>query len=456
MKRIKEFFKENSALIGIITLGTFFRLYKINYQGLWLDELYTIIPTAPENSIHSLIEYCKIDQPPAFFLFLYGVFHLFPYNEITGRVACAIIGIVSLVVVYFLGKEIKNKEVGLFASFLAAINLFHIYYSQELRFYSMTFMLSSLSFLFLTRAYKRLRKIDLILYSTSTIILVYTHYYGLLIFAVQVLIFSFLVVREKKYHLVPIGILVGGLVCVSFLPWIPILRGDLKINDFWIAYPKVFFVAEYFYDYTGKDIGTTLIILWLTVHFVKFLISEKSKSIFLIIIGWIVLSYVIPYLWSIYKLPILHNRYTIVTLPAWFLVFSLGWENLKNTRLKYAVPIGLFVSLLINLSFFNKYYSRITKDQYRESSQFVIENNREGYPIYAPNPFYWHFNYYFRNQTNRVASIDERKNSGKCWLLQSHFSDQEREAFLKALENEYLILEKHSFYKADAVLLQHK
>ena len=55
------------VLVGVVALGTALRLYHVNYQSLWLDEPYSTIPTAPQNSLASIIESAKDDQPPVFF-----------------------------------------------------------------------------------------------------------------------------------------------------------------------------------------------------------------------------------------------------------------------------------------------------------------------------------------------------------------------------------------------------
>jgi hypothetical protein len=145
-----------------------------------------------------------------------------------------------------------------------------------------------------------------------------------------------------------------------------------------------------------------------------------------------------------------------VILPAWFLIFSLGWSSIKNLKLKWSIIAALVVALAINFTFFKQYYTRLTKDQFRECSRFVINNNPGNFPVYAPDQLAWLFNYYFRNSPNKVMALSDRTSKGKWWLVQSHYSDEERGATLQELASEYTILERHSFFKADAVLLEHK
>lgn len=444
-------------LLGILILGAFLRFLKIDYQSLWLDELYTIIPTAPENSVSSIIEYCRHDQPPLFFLAVHFAFKIFGYTEVVGRMVSACLGLMSIIAIYRLGKEIKNNEVGLFAAFLTSINFFHIYYSQELRFYSLVFLLSTLSYLFFFRILSHLKLKSLLLYTVCTIALLYTHYYGLFVFGTQGATFIYLISKNRKYALIPYGIMAVILISLAYLPWIPTLLTDLavKTEDFWIKRPSPYFVAEYFYDYTGKEVVTTLVFVSCIFFFVKAFIVQKSRAS-LALIFWVALCYLIPYLWSIVNTPILHNRYTIIVLPAWFLVFSLGWDQLQNIKLKYAIIGVLVISMAVNFLFFKKYYVQITKDQFRESSQFVINHNQENYPICAPDPLSWHFNYYFRNQRAKVISLNEIENVKKFWMLQSHFSTEQQDMIVQKLSDQYIVVEKHSFYKASAYLMEHK
>src|SRR5258706_14897451 len=93
------------VLAGIILLGAGLRLYHLDYQSLWLDELHSIIPTDPSNSLSSIIEYSKTDQPPLFFIYIHYAFSLFGYNELVGRMASPFFGILGIIGIYFLGKE---------------------------------------------------------------------------------------------------------------------------------------------------------------------------------------------------------------------------------------------------------------------------------------------------------------------------------------------------------------
>ncbi len=139
-------------LVGLTGLGALLRFYKLDFQSLWYDELHSVIPTDPANSLKDVIDYAKSDQPPAYFIYLHFFFKLFGYSEWTGRAASALLGVASIPITFLLGRECKNAAVGLCAAALVSVNYFDVYYSQELRFYSLAFLTSALSFMFFISA----------------------------------------------------------------------------------------------------------------------------------------------------------------------------------------------------------------------------------------------------------------------------------------------------------------
>lgn len=225
MEKVEDWIDRNTAylIFGIILFAAVIRIYHLDYQSLWLDELYSIIPADPQKLLSSIIETSKHDQPPFFYLYLHYVFTLFGYNEYVGRLACTFVGMLGIVAIYFLGNECHGKSVGLFASFLTAVSFFHVYYSQELRFYTMTFLLSALSYLFFIRAFKNDRIPDFIFYSVSTVLLLYTHFYGIIIFVSQAIIFLILLRYRRDSRFIVYSVLSGIVIALAFIPWLSVI-----------------------------------------------------------------------------------------------------------------------------------------------------------------------------------------------------------------------------------------
>lgn len=150
------------------------------------------------------------------------------------------------------------------------------------------------------------------------------------------------------------------------------------------------------------------------------------------------------------------NRYTIVTLPAWIIVFALGWEKIRNLKWKYTLSIILILSALINLGFFRQHYTRLKKDQFREASEIVLSRNTSHYPIYSNLP--WHFGYYFRGNPEKVEDLNTLNLFlvKDFWILQAHASDDEMDGVTSKLQVDCEIVEKHTLFGARALLFVRK
>jgi len=418
-------------LIVLLAAGLSLRLYHIDKLSLWFDELHSIIPTNPANSLVSVIEYCKEDQPPAFFLTLYFWYNLFPYNEASGKVLCAIIGTLGILSMYFLGKEVGGRNVGLAVSFLTAGNIFHVYYSQELRFYGLLFLMTSLSFLFFIRFIKTPTIRNQLFFAITTTLLLYTHYFGLVVTMTQAIIFIIIgLVYRRGVRFFLKGLVCAAIVLLAFLPWIPTIINDLQIKSFWSEDPGPLFFIEYFRRYFTLWQGLsfkyilnwTLFLVLLYYFWTLGCRAKKRQSIEIdhfVLIGWGVLTLLIPYLYTVYRVPMLVDRYTIITLPTILLMIAMGWVYIKKVYLKILLVLIFVVSdFRIHL----RYFIRYKKSDWRELSFHIIQENKSSYPVLAMYP--WHFNYFFRKfndgevqSTLKLNEPDWVNNKEKIWII---------------------------------------
>ncbi len=224
-------------LIGIILLGVALRLIGLNFQSFWLDEIYSMNGSDPSKTVAEVIEYSKTDQPPLYFLLLHFWLKFFSFNDFYGRLLSAAIGITGIVAMFFVGREFKDIKTGLITSFLTAINYFHIYYSQEARFYSLLFLMSALSYLFFLLSIKRQKAIYFTGYVVFTTLVIYTHYYGLVAFASQGILFIFLMIYYKKPARLFVYVGTSAIIVMILIsPWITILFRIARRNLFGLSF----------------------------------------------------------------------------------------------------------------------------------------------------------------------------------------------------------------------------
>jgi len=122
----------------ILTLGLVLRLICIN-QSLWLDEAIGAL-SVKNLSYHDIISsFLTVDNhPPLYYLLLKFWTGFFGYSEIALRAPSIIFGLVTVYLIYLIGRKIfSSKKAGLIAAALLSTSQLHVYYSQEARMYSM-------------------------------------------------------------------------------------------------------------------------------------------------------------------------------------------------------------------------------------------------------------------------------------------------------------------------------
>ena len=208
----------------------------------------------PELATSAVIQYSALDQPPAFFLLLHSWFKFFPFTDFYGRLLATVIGLAGIVAIFFLGKEVKDSRVGLIAALITSLSYIHIFFSQEVRFYTLVFLAATLSYIFFVRSTKTERLPDFIFYVLSTALLLYTHYFGLVVLVSQGILFVLLIVlypASGRFIILSTLSAIGVLVLI--FPWIPVLFSDAQTQHFWIKPEPFYFPIKYFYVYF-KDV----------------------------------------------------------------------------------------------------------------------------------------------------------------------------------------------------------
>jgi len=238
---VKECIKEKwevLLLASIILIGAFLRFYNLGVKSLWFDELAEV--TISQTIIHDLsLPHLGFLQgiwwelsPPMDYVIVHFI-QIFGDSEFIVRFPAAIFGILSIIVIYYLAKELLGNVEGLISALLLAVSSMAIWYSQEARVYSLFLLLSLISFLFLYRASRIGNNLYWILVTIANIALIYTHYFGFFVLFIQG-VYVFLIVLPnnsdksgvKRISLVNkniknllLFIVSSQIVLISFLPW---------------------------------------------------------------------------------------------------------------------------------------------------------------------------------------------------------------------------------------------
>ncbi|MGC8844952.1 MAG: hypothetical protein ACP5QY_03810, partial [Candidatus Hydrogenedens sp.] len=142
-------YRDIFLLIILILIAFALRLYRITEQSIWHEE-YVYIANIKICDLWTNIKLLFINVPeygisPGGLVLYYFWIHIFPDNIWLWRLLPICFGVLSIVLLYFLGKWVKDWKVGFLAGLLMVLSPFNIYIHQELKGYAFILFLSLLS-----------------------------------------------------------------------------------------------------------------------------------------------------------------------------------------------------------------------------------------------------------------------------------------------------------------------
>lgn len=353
-------FKETSQqklivifLISSILIGLIFRFYNLNYDSLWFDEIVGFWVSDPEISIkESYIKHNQSEGGAFFFNFLLKITHkIFGYSPFAGRYLAAVLGSFSILFMGLLSKKIRNNNSFILTIFLVSFNVFLIKYSQEARFYSLTFLLSSLTILFLNNLLinnynKKKLFLNSLYFILFQILAIISNMFAAIIFFSVLTFYIFYFYKNKKiFKNLNISII---FISIFFCFYLPFYIISAEISPSWMVQPSLkFFTNFYFSTFFGSrllGIIHLFILIFLIINFRKKIINKFDIVLFLTIL--LILSYAVPLIFGFIFKPIIHSRYIIyvlipiITLISFF-IFEINNKYIKNFLIIFIILITI-------------------------------------------------------------------------------------------------------------------
>lgn len=412
MNKFNNWIKSNYIVLLILVLATALRFYHIDYQSVWLDEICSILEANPDIKWSDLEATIMLSDPhpPLYFALLKILFQLFGYTTLVARVFSAIVGVAGVYALYLLGKEINNKNTGLLAAFLLAINSFHIYYSQEVRMYALLVLLTVLSYYRLVVYLKENTYKNAILYGLFTGLMLLTQFFGLFVLVSQVIILLFVFIKKEKTHKLLFfkQLLASGLVIIiSFLPALNIFIETTKKKYTAIQPTTIDTVFLIFKDFVQQSYILLFLYSGLIVVCIYYVFKEKMKLNYLLLFSWIIITLALPILRSYLVTPMIVSRYFITILPAFIILISIAILKFKYAIIKILLLLFLTTVTFYELFIFNDYYNKIAKTQFREITEFIKKENKENDQVVSNLNWYLTFFFNKKQGTQVVEAVLE-------------------------------------------------
>jgi uncharacterized membrane protein len=480
------FLKDNYLIILIFIAGVLTRFYDLGGESVWYDEAVSIAVSKLgfADIIKWVFDNTAETNPPFYYLVLSFWVPVFGDSEFIARVPSAVLGSLSVFAVYAVGKLLYNKKTGLIAALIVAMSVFHIRYAQEARGYTLMVCLMLVSYYCLLQLTIKNTRIYAVIYVASTALLVYTHYYGVMIILAQNIFCFTLLIRNKKIGALGIGgwFKLQVITALFLLPCFVFLAViTLKIQKgFWVPEPSSEVIWQYFTIYSGSIYLLILFLafsLYSIIGLRKVKDSKRSKkslesaseqpgvpgisqgSRLYMLLLWMLVPVLVPFLISLVSSPILIFRYTIGASLAFYLLASEGISRINNMWLIRSAAVLIIALSLINI---HSYFIHVGKHQWREVMNDIEARSKYGDVIVAfPSHEKITAEYYSHKKGLRIIPFKEKfpylqdLGNNNMWLVM-HAHPLNRERTKQGLSDRYNFISERHYYRLDLFQLREK
>jgi hypothetical protein len=415
-KILESKYKPAIILCGCVLLALVLRVNHITLRPFWLDEANSVnlLKTASWKTV-KLVESC-----PAYFLLMKGWYYFFGDSELSMRMLPTLLSLISILVIYQLGKDLFGRKAGLWSAFLLAVNYFSIFHSIQARQYSLIILVSIISSIFLVRFAKYGKMPNLILYVVCMILGVYLHPWMFLVAGAH---FFWIAITNRK--IIGSFLMADIVIFVSAIPHLRELLGfaGQGVND-WITAPTLstFLDTFSFFIYESEGVYIALgIIAALSIFFKikkseqdgkeSFSIEENNFNIknigsssyfavlylfFPLICAWII-SQFIPFYVA--------GRYEAAVLPGFILFFAVLFSKFRSSKIIIFTVLILAVFSYKSVDDEGKMIAA-QKVNDKTVSQQLINNARSGDTIIFTDLSRPPFDYYFPRLNRENKKFD--------------------------------------------------
>ncbi len=382
------------ALVLLAALGV--RLISLPNEAAWHDEIATLeFLDAPNLGEFLRQTHAVTPVPPGYSITQFLWSRAFGDSVLALRALSLVYGIAGLGALYGLGRSLFGHRAGLIAAAWMSFVCWHIYHSQEIRFYSMITLLATLMVWSFVRFVARPTAASLALHAAASAAAIWTHPFTVLLFAAiglflckyhwgrwrwiaawtalhaslaaSLVVFLALIDRDVAYAQA------GWLSRPTFWGDDPSVRTFLAMGTGVMAYPPV--------NDAGAALLTARDTLWAAVEVITLAgfaaaiallvrrspqpsaaprLSTRDAGDLLAL--WFVIPPVVAYAGSLIWQPMFHGRYLLFVFPPVYL--GLGWllsrRGLAVAALAFA-PLILFDALYYFPGPFRARYDRVAE-----------------------------------------------------------------------------------------------
>lgn len=353
-------------------LAIVLRFYKLGEWSFWIDEIFTI---GHAQAHFSTIEKIIQNTPPArnwvpiSVISTASVLNLTGISEWTARLAPAVIGIISIPLLYFPVKCLFGVSVSLVTSLLLAVSPWHLSWSQNARFYTALLLFYTLALFAFFYGLERDRLRYILLFMLMTYLAMSERLFAAFLGPVIV---SYLILLKLLPFEIPAGFRLRNIILI-LSPGI--VFGLIEMYSL-VVHGQSRFFADFgwFFLYRTKDplrmlslisfsIGPSLIAL--AFFGGLYLLVQKSRIGLLMFLGAVIPITIVvllnPFIFT-------KDRYVFVSLFSWLILAAVAVQAIFAQTQNYGklIAVGVLVLLLTDAAGTNLLYYQVNNGNRRD------------------------------------------------------------------------------------------
>lgn len=436
----------------IVLFGFCIRIWNLSAESYWIDEAYSI--QLSRLNLTDIIQGTANDQHPFLYYFLLHFWLLIQNSLWNARFLSVLLGSLNILQIMILAYWMGGEKVALISGGIIAVSPFHVWYSQEVRMYTLLACLTTASMMALWKCIHKPSPSKWVLYAVFTLLSIYTHNFAAFILLAQgfIVILEFLRVKEWRLLAGWLISLVG--LSLLYLPWSIVAINQFKYHTMdWISSPGVQdFVDTILRLLIGNPLPmvskgvrwiTTLSIILVLGWGIKKAMSKSGLLKHAIIFNFIWWSAPLLAIFGIALFyPIFQFKQTLIILAPVAILFGIAILNLPRF-----VGTGILIGILAINQVTSIYQeTNLSKDDWRGVAQIIQEEYQKGdlifsnpsassmaISLYLDNLSFYSFDGYPPNYsiirggwsegeiiTSQIAQniLGERENYQRIWLVE--------------------------------------
>ncbi|HXI85657.1 MAG TPA: glycosyltransferase family 39 protein [Verrucomicrobiae bacterium] len=395
-------------LILVLAAALGLRLFHLGQRVVWFDEANSLL--VAQAAPAKIIAAARDDVHSALYYLTLHVWQFVVTGETGARMLSVLAAVATVAVVYFLGGWLAGRGAGLLSAGLLGLSPLHVWYSQEIRMYSVQTLLICLSFLFLLKALREGRGISWVAFVLCTALALYVQYTS--IFAVLAQGVFVAVYYRKDRKTLWRWLLSQSGVVLLFAPCLPLLfwQTTRVTGRSWIQPLELrqvlgfisLFSGAYLGDVRSRAFSVLVTIAVLGTVVVILCRRRENRETGCLLTLWFALPIILLLGLSL-RQNLFLPRTLVYTTPALALLVGCSLARTGN-RIEHLTGALVAVALVsANLFALKNYYfsdNPWVKSDLREGTHEIARNLRAGDVIVHSSQFsYRPFQYYLANQT---------------------------------------------------------